>query len=269
MRLSIRLCLIIDINMNFFKEDIMKKIMLRAAAVIVVIAILAAGVTSSILAYKSYKKVDKFVKSQEERIKEELEESEDTENVLIADQYQIRSTKIISDAYISGNSDDLTEEEKKTLDVAKEVLEDIVKDSMSDYEKEKAIYEWIVDNVKHDGEGGIVLNTDDVCYPLGVIEKKTAVCAGYARAYKLLCDRLGVTCICVEGQVNGEGHMVNYVKIGKKWYYTDPTWCDSGNTANYRFFLLGRETSGCTVTRSLGVATPTLSAKDYPFSRAS
>ena len=97
--------------------------------------------------------------------------------------------------------------------------------------------------------------------------KKKAVCAGYARSYKLLCDRLGVTCICVEGQINGEGHMVNFVKIGKKWYYVDPTWCDIGNTANTRYFLLGRITSGCTVTQSTGIRVPALSAKDYPIAR--
>ncbi len=101
----------------------------------------------------------------------------------------------------------------------------------------------------------------------GVFMKKKAVCAGYARSYKLLCDRLGVTCICVEGQINGEGHMVNFVKIGKKWYYVDPTWCDIGNTANTRYFLLGRITSGCTVTQSTGIRVPALSAKDYPIAR--
>lgn len=101
----------------------------------------------------------------------------------------------------------------------------------------------------------------------GVFMKKKAVCAGYARAYKLLCDRLGVPCICVEGQVDGEGHMLNYVKIGKKWYYVDPTWCDSGQTANTYYFLLGKKTSGCRVTQCNGIRIPTLSAKDYPVAR--
>ena len=101
----------------------------------------------------------------------------------------------------------------------------------------------------------------------GVFMKKKAVCAGYARAYKLLCDRLGVTCICVEGQVNGENHMVNYVRIGKKWYYVDPTWCDQGKIAITNFFLLGRVSSGCTVTYSAGVKMPKLTAKDYPMAR--
>ena len=74
----------------------------------------------------------------------------------------------------------------------------------------------------------------------GVFVNKSAVCAGYARAYKLLMDELGIPCICVSGFVGGESHMINLVKISKKWYYVDPTWCDVGKKASYKYFLLGK-----------------------------
>ena len=98
----------------------------------------------------------------------------------------------------------------------------------------------------------------------GVFLKKKAVCAGYARSYKLLCDELGVKCICVSGTVDGEEHMVNFVRVKKKWYYVDPTWCDRGSTAEDTYFLLGSRTSRCTVFYCNGIKLPKLAVNDYP-----
>ena len=85
----------------------------------------------------------------------------------------------------------------------------------------------------------------------GVFMKKKAVCAGYARAYKLLCDKMGIKCICVEGELRGIGHMLNYVKIGKKWYCVDCTNEDNPNGKPYNlFFLTGKTPAGFVKTYS-------------------
>ena len=58
------------------------------------------------------------------------------------------------------------------------------------------------------------------------------VCEGYARAFKVLCDRAGVPCVLVDGNARssqsgaGEAHMWNYVQIGDEWYAVDVTWND-------------------------------------------
>lgn len=57
------------------------------------------------------------------------------------------------------------------------------------------------------------------------------VCEGYARAFKVLCDREGIPCVLVDGEAdNGsgvpEGHMWNYVKVQGEWYAVDVTWND-------------------------------------------
>ena len=58
------------------------------------------------------------------------------------------------------------------------------------------------------------------------------VCEGYARAFKVLCDQLGIGCVLVEGdafsKVGGtpEAHMWNYVQSGDGWYAVDVTWND-------------------------------------------
>lgn len=58
------------------------------------------------------------------------------------------------------------------------------------------------------------------------------VCEGYARALKVLCDRLGIGCTLVEGDAKAtatgktEPHMWNYVQVDDGWYAVDVTWND-------------------------------------------
>lgn len=82
------------------------------------------------------------------------------------------------------------------------------------------------------------------------------VCEGYARAFKVLCDRSNIPCVLVDGNAKssstsaGEGHMWNYVQIENgKWYAVDATWNDPnpGNVAHSgheseNWFLVGSDT---------------------------
>lgn len=52
------------------------------------------------------------------------------------------------------------------------------------------------------------------------------VCEGYSRAFKVLCDRVGIPCVLVEGYGNGGDHMWNYVQLDDAWYAVDVTWND-------------------------------------------
>ncbi|MBQ1406453.1 MAG: hypothetical protein IIZ00_09625, partial [Oscillospiraceae bacterium] len=53
------------------------------------------------------------------------------DDVVIAGEYTIRSTKQISDAYLSGDTAALSDRDKETLDLAKNVLEKVITDGMS------------------------------------------------------------------------------------------------------------------------------------------
>ena len=71
------------------------------------------------------------------------------------------------------------------------------------------------------------------------------VCEGYAKAFKVLCDQLGVPAVCVSGLSDksrtGSGHMWNLAQIGGVWYLVDVTWDDSdtaGAQASSRRYLL-------------------------------
>ncbi len=58
------------------------------------------------------------------------------------------------------------------------------------------------------------------------------VCESYARAFKVLCDRVDIPCVLVDGFAltspygSGESHMWNYVKLDGAWYAVDVTWND-------------------------------------------
>ena len=71
------------------------------------------------------------------------------------------------------------------------------------------------------------------------------ICAGYARAFQLLCDMTqfqdpGIRCNTVTGRKDGQWHMWNVVHMDDgENYLTDLTCCDTGPTATTEAFLKG------------------------------
>ncbi|MDR0523498.1 MAG: hypothetical protein LBG62_03660 [Candidatus Methanoplasma sp.] len=71
-------------------------------------------------------------------------------------------------------------------------------------------------------------------------ESGYAVCEGYAKAFQLLAEKIGVACFTVfgTGTPSMEGHAWNYVMTEDgKWYAVDSTWNDA--RGEDRYFLLG------------------------------
>ena len=99
-----------------------------------------------------------------------------------------------------------------------------------DYQKELFFNDYICENVTYKEEGTLV-NT-----AYGALVLKTALCEGYSRAFKLLCNKVGIECDLVVGHSNGEGHMWNRVNIDKKHSYVDVTWNDSTEYKNHIYF---------------------------------
>lgn len=75
--------------------------------------------------------------------------------------------------------------------------------------------------------------------PSAFIDRKT-VCAGYAKSFKYLADKIGFETICVEGKYNGISHLWNKVKIGDKWYNLDITSADTDDedSVDYKYILV-------------------------------
>lgn len=198
----------------------------------VVAAVLVAGVAGSttlsafnLLTLKSYIA---------EREKEENPETTE-DYVKIAESYEILPTTNISDAYKSGDTSNLSDKEKETLDMAKDAIKEMkIKDDMSDYEKEKAVYDWMTTKLQQDrGALTVIPSTQEDCdKPYGVLKYHNAVCVGYATTFRMFMQMMDIECMIEHN--NEKYHSWDVVKLDGDWYITD-IYSDAGK-GNYAHF---------------------------------
>lgn len=124
------------------------------------------------------------------------------------------------------------------------------------YEKAKKIHDWINSRVSYNyaaaSIGGSSYMYAHTAYPVFADKYgNEVVCEGYAKAFKILCDRFDISCTLVSGLAytgsgsSGEAHMWNLVKMpDEKWYGVDATWDDSGNAGYDTYFAVGANTEG-------------------------
>jgi hypothetical protein len=138
------------------------------------------------------------------------------------------------------------------------LIKEITNPGQTDKQKVTAIFRWITDNISYNiraaarNHGYIYEETDDdtarVLKPLNlrvaetVLKRRMAVCDGYARLFKTLCDHAGIPVKVITGYARtgwyrrqtkfGSNHSWNAVYIDSAWYLLDATWA-SGHT-NYR-----------------------------------
>ncbi|WP_107950663.1 transglutaminase domain-containing protein [Lysinibacillus parviboronicapiens] len=119
-----------------------------------------------------------------------------------------------------------------------QVLKTIIKPSMTQFQKVKAVNDYIVSNATY---GNKTKASPHSAYAL--LMEGQAVCQGYALlAYKML-QQAGIETQYVVGYVNGsEGHAWNMVKLDGKWYHLDTTWNDPlpnrVGASSYDYFLV-------------------------------
>ncbi|MBQ2061848.1 MAG: transglutaminase domain-containing protein [Oscillospiraceae bacterium] len=198
-------------------------------AVVLALLLLAGTLAFSVVTMLSVRAMAQEQANVLERL-EELENPEDPgseehasseDDVVIAQEYTIRSTLAISDAYLSGDSSQLSDKDKETLSMASEILDGIITDGMTPYEKELAVYEWMVANLAYDSGSLIVIpETDqDSDNPYGVLKYHNAVCVGYATTFRLFMQMLEIPCKVVH---NSElFHTWDLVQLDGHWYHVD------------------------------------------------
>lgn len=111
---------------------------------------------------------------------------------------------------------------------AKAVLLEICNDEMSDFDKLRAIYEWLVMNVEYDNKALELSQTGmtitelmkyDAWYAEGVFNNGVAVCEGYAKAFVILAKLENIPAI----MVSGDSHAWNKVLYNGEWFGIDAT----------------------------------------------
>lgn len=116
------------------------------------------------------------------------------------------------------------------------VLGELDLDSKSEYEKIKAIHDYICDNTVYqypqDGDDPPMVKHS----AYSALISKKAVCDGYANLFYRMCLQAGIDARIVFGQGRSEEHAWNIVKLGSLYYDVDCTW--DVNSYDY-YFLLG------------------------------
>lgn len=164
----------------------------------------------------------------------ETEDINQEDDVTIASQYTIKSTLQISDAYKSGDASLLDDTDKETLDMAKAVIDEVIKPKMNDFEKEKAIYEFLVKGMK--ATTGILTVVPAIEQendnPHDVLKYKTAVCVGYATTFRMFMQMLDIECKVIHNKELF--HSWNLVKLDDDWYHVD-CYSDNDSTTYLNF----------------------------------
>ncbi len=135
----------------------------------------------------------------------------------------------VTQAYKSGDTSKLAERELAILEAAKQAIDDVVTEDMTDYEKELAIHDYIITVCSYDeGRLGVFEEHDaESVNPYGALVKGKAICSGYTTTFQMFMDMLDIPCISIQAtDVDDEEHAWNMVQINGNWYYTDVTWDD-------------------------------------------
>lgn len=120
----------------------------------------------------------------------------------------------------------------------------------TDLQKVTAIFRWVTDNISYNlrainrgGDASVFYeepdDTSTVLKPLtervaeNVLRRRVAVCDGYSRLFKSLCDHAGIPCEVITGYARTgwnsgskfrSNHKWNAVRIDSSWYLLDATW---------------------------------------------
>jgi len=122
------------------------------------------------------------------------------------------------------------------------LAQSITKNSISEEQKAKAIFLWIANNISYDNElhnskalqKKIYTSEENVVRH--VLNRKRALCGGYAFLYEKLCGEVGLDVAVIHGYSNEfatkvkrskPNHTWNAVKLNGKWQLLDITWAIS------------------------------------------
>lgn len=117
-----------------------------------------------------------------------------------------------------GDRRDRYQEATKKLD---EVIKSLNLDGKSDYDKFKAVTNWIVSNVRYDDDNETKYQHDLT----GAVLDGLAVCDGYAGTFYYMANAVGLKALFEDGIDNDNRirHAWNLVQIDGIYYYADPT----------------------------------------------
>lgn len=133
----------------------------------------------------------------------------------------------------------VTKEQRNVMEKGlNEKVEEIIQNANkynTEYEKEKYFNDYICDNTEYDKEAPLGHTT------FGALVSGKALCEGYAKAFKLLCNKADIECDLIVGYAEDTGHMWNSVNIDGKHSFVDVTWNDEEFSRYTYFNITGKQ----------------------------
>lgn len=159
--------------------------------------------------------------------------------------HDVYDDSAIINAYKTGDTSKLTDEKDVFIyESLKEAVKKIIKDGMTDYEKEKAVYDYMFSHSKYDEGNLSAIDLDETeSYshtPYGFFKYGETICVGNATTFKLFMDALDIDCKIIHCTEDGE-HAWDVVKIDSDWYHVDLTFDGGVNEPNYASFNVNDE----------------------------
>ncbi|MBA2498439.1 MAG: hypothetical protein H0V30_01800 [Chitinophagaceae bacterium] len=136
---------------------------------------------------------------------------------------------------------------KHTTESPQVLAEKLTAHHQTDLDKTKAIFYWITENisykvnryvpnrffVSYEEEDTGALKPLDERIAINVLRRREAVCDGYARLFKTLCDYAGLQSVVIHGYARTNdgrkspfrpNHSWNAILLDDKWFLLDVTW---------------------------------------------
>ncbi|KGM96704.1 transglutaminase [Clostridium novyi A str. 4552] len=118
---------------------------------------------------------------------------------------------------------------KKAKEKTNYIIKRVIKENMSDYEKELAIHDYLVNNSTYDKRLFTGNIPQESYTDYGILVNGVGVCEGYAKAMYRILNSIGIETIFVTGKGiskdgSAEPHAWNIVKINGGYYQVDVTW---------------------------------------------
>lgn len=144
---------------------------------------------------------------------------------------------------------------ERIYQLAKDVIHQRIVTTMSDFEKIKAIYDYLTGEIRYDYATAYSRDTylvkEQAYYLEGVFLNRLAVCDGKAKAYALLLNMIDIPCVRETGTNDNSGdHAWNMVRLDGKWYVSCTTYGQSNLkdsigriVPNYAMLLTSKDTS--------------------------
>lgn len=158
---------------------------------------------------------------------------------------------MVSDSY---STTEKIKEAKSTMESNISTILGGVSSSASTYQQVSYFNRWLVENNEYNSVVAAIGRSryEDAWKAVSALNGNTdltgPVCEGYARAFKVLCDRRDIPCVLVDGYAGissaTEAHMWNNVKVEQGWYAVDVTWNDStaDEGGDEQWLLVGSDT---------------------------